>query len=242
MPPDLEVRRADDRFVSRRHGCTAWHSFSFGEHYDPGDVGHGPLVAVNDERCQPGSGYALHTHRGVELVTWVVEGVLRHQHAGAIQVLDAGCIQVLTVPGRGEHAETNAGFQPVRFVQLWLRLDGDSAGQVEHQVRTTKVDGAGAVLTVVAASDSAGREDLPLKLRAPGVTVTVAAVPAEESIELPPAAYAHVLVTRGSVRIGCYDVGNGDAVRVSHREPSRAEPLMVAATEAAELLVCALAE
>ena len=58
------------------------HSFSFGGHYDPTSTGFAALVAHNDERLGPGAGYAEHRHRDVEIVTYVVDGVLAHRGAG----------------------------------------------------------------------------------------------------------------------------------------------------------------
>jgi hypothetical protein len=74
----IEVRRAADRFVARAEGRTTWHSFSFGGHYDPANVGFGALVAHNDEHLPPGTGYSDHPHHDVEIVTLVLEGALRH--------------------------------------------------------------------------------------------------------------------------------------------------------------------
>ena len=72
------VPRGGDRFVTRAEGRTTWHSFSFGAHYDPGNVGFGVLVAHNDERLPPGTGYDDHPHADLEIVTWVLTGALRH--------------------------------------------------------------------------------------------------------------------------------------------------------------------
>ena len=60
------------------------HSFSFGEHYDPDNVGFGTLVALNDETRPGGAGYPEHPHRDTEIVTWVLSGV-----AGARRLLRA---------------------------------------------------------------------------------------------------------------------------------------------------------
>ena len=48
----IEVRRADSRFRTRTDGTDTWHSFSFGEHYDPANVSFGPLLVHNDDLVQ----------------------------------------------------------------------------------------------------------------------------------------------------------------------------------------------
>ena len=54
------------RFVTREADRTTYHSFSFGPHYDPGNVGLASLVAHNDDHVRPGGGYPEHPHRDAE--------------------------------------------------------------------------------------------------------------------------------------------------------------------------------
>ena len=51
----------------------SWHSFSFGEHYDPTNTHHGLLLVNNDDLIAPGGGFGTHGHRDMEIVTWVLE-------------------------------------------------------------------------------------------------------------------------------------------------------------------------
>ena len=74
----IEYRLARDRFRTEAEGRTTWHSFSFGAHYDPANVGFESLVAHNDERLPPGTGYADHPHADLEIVSWVLTGSLHH--------------------------------------------------------------------------------------------------------------------------------------------------------------------
>ena len=120
----VEIRRAPDQFVTRRNGIVTRHCFSFGEHYDPERVRVGPLVALNDETIPAGSGYAPHEHRDLDIVTWVLEGVLQHEDSlGTSTTMRNGTTQRLTA-GRGvTHSETNAGTSTLRFLQLWFSCD-----------------------------------------------------------------------------------------------------------------------
>jgi redox-sensitive bicupin YhaK (pirin superfamily) len=69
----VEVRRAADRFVTRSAGISTWHCFSFGNHYDPAHVAHGPVVAHDEHLLEPGAGFPPHPHRDLEIVSWVLE-------------------------------------------------------------------------------------------------------------------------------------------------------------------------
>jgi quercetin dioxygenase-like cupin family protein len=119
------VHRSADRHTAEVPGIRSSHSFSAGADYDPQNTAFGALVGVDEHAVQPGAGFARHAHRDVAIVTWVVEGALRHEDStGASAVLAAGQAAV-QVAGRGvEHVEANASSrEPLRFVQTTLLCD-----------------------------------------------------------------------------------------------------------------------
>ena len=99
----IEYRPAQDRFRTEAEGRTTWHSFSFGAHYDPHNIGFGSLVAHNDELLPPGTGYAEHPHTDLEIVTWVLSGALRHTSTVGSAVIGPGQVQRLSA-GAGSGA------------------------------------------------------------------------------------------------------------------------------------------
>ena len=125
MTTDVEIRRAGDRFRTDHEGITTFHSFSYGRHYDPENVGFGPVIAINEECVPPGGGYDMHFHSDVEIVTWVLEGALAHEDTtGAEGVLEPGSLNWLDAADGVRHAERNASAaEPLRFLQLMLRSD-----------------------------------------------------------------------------------------------------------------------
>ncbi len=125
MSAEIEIRRADERFRTDHDGITTFHSFSYGRHYDPDNVGFGPVIALNEECVPPGGGYDLHFHSDVEIVTWVVEGELAHEDTtGAEGVIEPGALSWLDASDGVRHAERNASdAEPLRFLQVMLRSD-----------------------------------------------------------------------------------------------------------------------
>jgi quercetin 2,3-dioxygenase len=119
----VEIRRARDRLCTRTDWLTSWHSFSYGQHYDADNVGFGPLVVSNHDVLAPGAGFDQHHHAGVDLVTWVVSGTLRHEDShGHASLLAARSLQVLRSGAGVLHSERNASTtDPVEYVQMWLR-------------------------------------------------------------------------------------------------------------------------
>ncbi|MDT4924529.1 MAG: quercetin 2,3-dioxygenase [Pseudonocardiales bacterium] len=126
----IEVRRAGDRFRTDQPGITSWHSFSSGAHYDPGNVSFGPVVACDEHLVDPGFGFERHPHARVELVTWVLDGSLRHEDAaGRTRVVVPGQAQYQRAGTGIEHSERNASESaPLHFVQIWLLSDEDVPG------------------------------------------------------------------------------------------------------------------
>lgn len=189
----IDIRRAGDRYVTEQPGITTWHCFSSGAHYDPHNVSFGPLVALDEHHVAPGAGFDRHRHRGVELVSWVLAGELRHTDgAGRVHVVRPDTLQYQHTGDGIEHSEMNASsLRPLRFLQLWLVAA--EAGPPRYEL--VHVRRQGCALRV------AGEASLRV-IRLAGER-TLAAAP-----------LTHLFVARGSVRVGGFDVlAAGDAVR-----------------------------
>ena len=190
----LDVRRAGDRFRTDADGRTTAHSFSFGPHYDPANTSFGGLICHNDDRVAPGSGYADHPHRDLEIVTWVLSGALTHRDAsGATGVVTPGRVQALSAGSGIVHSETvapDAG--PTRFIQTWV-LPATPGGVPSH---------------VQAEADLVPDELTPLAsgvetaaLVRIGAAASLYCVKLDSRVELPDAAKVHVFVATGSVTL-----------------------------------------
>lgn len=117
----IDIRRADSRYRTEHGGITSWHCFSYGAYFDPDNVAFGPLVACDEHLLAPGAGFPQHRHARVELVSWVLDGTLRHTGPGGSRLIGAGQAQYQRAGSGIEHSESNASsLEPVRFVQLWV--------------------------------------------------------------------------------------------------------------------------
>lgn len=230
MGPTVDVRRSADRRTSVTAGVHTAHSFSGGGHYDAANTSFGPLVLHDEHRLAPSAGFAAHRHRGVEVVTWVLDGLLRHEDGvGEATLVRPGQVQRLTAGSGAVHAELNARTDaPVRFVQAWL-LCGD-ASPAGYDVGDVAGLSAGGLVAV-----ASGAHDAPVRLCV-DATLHVARPSAGGSFRLPAAARAHVFVAAGSVDVdGVGGLDTGDAVRLV-AEPGR----RLRAVTAAEVLAWTL--
>lgn len=97
-------------------------------HFHHGDVGHpshvplGPLVIWNDDEFAPHSGFGLHGHRDIEIVTWIRSGAITHEDDCGNRIrLTAGSVQAMSAGTGVRHSERNAEDEHARVFQIWLR-------------------------------------------------------------------------------------------------------------------------
>jgi len=111
IAPGIELRRAEQRFLTRTDWSETQHSFSFGEHYDPSNVSFGQLLVNNDDLVRAGSGYADHPHRDTEIITWVLSGSLVHQDSrGNSGLIYPGLAQRMSAGSGIVHSERNDAY------------------------------------------------------------------------------------------------------------------------------------
>jgi quercetin 2,3-dioxygenase len=117
-----QVRRADDRGLTRTDWLLSRHSFSFGGYADPRHTGIGPLRVLNDDIVQGGGGFPPHAHRDMEIVSYVLEGAMVHADSeGNKHTIREGDAQCMRAGTGVEHSEMNASASaPVHFLQMWL--------------------------------------------------------------------------------------------------------------------------
>ncbi|MBT2440275.1 pirin family protein [Streptomyces sp. ISL-36] len=212
----MSIQRAGDRYPGGDPdaGIETRHAFSFGHHYDPDNLRFGAVLACNEERLAPGSGFAEHPHSHTEIVTWVVEGELTHHDtAGHTTVVRPGDLQRLSSGAGVRHEERNDGDVPLVFVQMWL-APLEAGGDPSYEIVRGIADSTPYALPEAAAM-------LHVRRLEPGERT---AVPDADLV------YAHVV--RGTVRLDGEELGPGDAARVT-----AAEDLALLATADAEVLL-----
>ena len=120
----IDARKASDRFHTRLGWLDSRHSFSFGEHYDPSNLGHGALRVINEDRIAPASGFPTHAHREMEILTYVLSGTLTHRDSeGNAAEVRPGRAQLMHAGTGIAHSEYNLGREPVHLLQIWIEPD-----------------------------------------------------------------------------------------------------------------------
>lgn len=116
------LRPAASRGTTRLDWLDSRHSFSFGGYYAPDWPCFRALKVINDDRVAPGAGFPPHPHRDMEILTYVLEGALKHEDsAGRRGLLKAAEAQRMSAGTGIRHSEYNASeSEPLRFLQIWL--------------------------------------------------------------------------------------------------------------------------
>ncbi|MCG3137651.1 MAG: Quercetin 2,3-dioxygenase [Phycisphaerae bacterium] len=118
----ITIRRSEERGRSSLGWLDSRHTFSFGDYYDPDQMGFRTLRVINDDRVIAGQGFGRHGHRDMEIISIVYAGKLLHRDSlGHGQTLRPGDVQVMTAGHGMMHEEYNGSeTEPVHFLQLWI--------------------------------------------------------------------------------------------------------------------------
>jgi len=118
----ITVRKAAERGHFDHGWLQSAHTFSFADYYDPQHTHFRSLRVINEDVVAPGTGFGMHPHRDMEILTWILRGELRHEDSmGHTEILRAGEVQVMSAGTGVLHSETNPSqSEPVHLLQIWV--------------------------------------------------------------------------------------------------------------------------
>ena len=205
----IDVRPADSRFGTRIDWLDSHHSFSFGSHYDPANVGHGLLLVNNDDIVRAGSGFSTHPHRDMEIVTWVLSGELEHKDSeGNTGLLYPGLAQRMSAGTGIWHSEMNPSRgSDVHFIQMWVLPDTERVNPGYEQL-DVNAQLAGGDLVPIASGKG---HEAAISIRQRDAVLWGARLAPGAKIAVPDGRHVHVYVPAGSAELFVENHGDDEA-------------------------------
>src|SRR5260370_32730520 len=229
----IHIRPGNERGQSRLDWLDSRHSFSFGDYYDPANMGFRSLRVINDDWVGAGGGFGMHPHRDMEIITYVLDGSLEHRDSlGTGSVIQLGEVQRMTAGTGIRHSEFNPSEKtPVHLLQIWL-LPEKKGLTPAYEQKSFSANGHG--LELVAARD--GRDGAVTIHQ--DVDLFACRLKEGERIQhrVQPGRHGWVQITRGEVSLNGQRLTAGDGAALSD-EPA----VEVTAAKPAEFLLFDLA-
>ena len=211
----ISLRPAAERGHANHGWLDSYHSFSFADYYDPEEMGYGALRVINEDRVEPGTGFGMHGHRDMEIITYLLAGKLEHKdNMGNGSIIVPGDVQRMSA-GKGVlHSEYNpSSDEPVHLLQIWIEpnVKGIAPGYEQRHIGPAEKRGR---LRLIASPE--GRDDSVAIHQ--DATVYAALLGGTDAVAHPLGigrrAYVHVV--HGSVRVNGEALQAGDAAKISN--------------------------
>ena len=231
----ITIRKANDRGHANHGWLDSYHTFSFADYYDPKFMGFRSLRVINEDQIAAKRGFGTHSHRDMEIITYVLEGALEHQDSmGNRSVMRPGEVQRMTAGTGVSHSEYNHSDQEAtHLLQIWILPETRGLEPSYEQKAYSDAEKRGK-LRLIASQD--GRDGSVKVHQDLNLYATVLGEGEEVNFSVKGDRQVWVQVARGSVMLNGQLLAQGDAAAVSQ------ETLLdLTGKESAEVLVFDLA-
>jgi quercetin 2,3-dioxygenase len=212
----ITIRRSDDRGFTDAGWLRSRATFSFGAYQDPNFVGFRVLRVLNEDRIAPGKGFGPHSHRDMEILTYMVDGRLAHRDSlTGPHVLGRNEVQVMTAGDGIVHSEFNASeTEPSHSLQIWIEPRAEDLTPSYQQIAFAPEDKRGR-LHLLAGPESPDAARTAIINQDAQVYVTEVAPDDRVTHALPEGRHAWMQVVRGTIDVNGTSLQQGDGAAIS---------------------------
>ena len=210
----LTLRRADERDRADHGWLLSFHTFSFADYYDPDHMGFRALRVINEDRVEAGQGFGAHSHRDMEIISYVLEGALQHKDSmGTSSTIRPGEVQRMSAGTGVTHSEFNASpSELVHFLQIWI-LPARPGGKPGYEQKAFPESERRGRWRLVASPD--GRDGSVTINQDVALYTSLSRAGEKLKYELAPGRHAWLHVARGQVELAGEKLTAGDAAAIS---------------------------
>jgi quercetin 2,3-dioxygenase len=210
----ITIRKAEERGHFDFGWLNTYHTFSFGEYYDPRNMGFRSLRVINEDFVHPGRGFPTHGHRDMEIITYVLEGGLAHKDSmGNGSIIRPGDVQRMSAGTGVRHSEANPSKdESVHLLQIWIlpNEEGIEPGYEEKKFDDEEKRGR---LRLVASPDGAnGSVSIHQDAR---LYVTLLDTEQQVAYQSDVDRHAWIQVARGAIEVNGQTLKQGDGAAIS---------------------------
>jgi len=209
------LRKSQDRGYADHGWLKSFHSFSFASYQDPHFMGWGNLRVINEDRVAAGMGFGKHSHRNMEIISYVLSGELAHEDSmGNIKGIPPGDVQRMSAGSGVSHSEFNhAKDQTTHFLQIWIEPNVLEIEPSYEQQTIPAIDKEG-MLRLIASPTG---ENNSVKIHADAkVYAGLFSGHQSAKLELDPKRKAYVHLVRGALVINDQKLTSGDALLIEN--------------------------
>jgi quercetin 2,3-dioxygenase len=158
----LQLRSRDEVGSADAGWLRARHHFAIGPYGNPAHKPVGNLIVLNDDQIAPHSGFELHHHANVEIVTYVHDGTITHRDdQGNVGTIRAGDVQAMSAGTGIRHSERHDEDSPARLFQMWFRPKASGGAPKWGNKPFPKADRAGRIVLLASGRNAEGA--LPIR-------------------------------------------------------------------------------
>lgn len=212
----ITIRRSNDRGFTDRGWLRSRATFAFGEYKDSQFAGFRSLRVLNEERIEPGKGFGPHSHRDMEILTYMIEGRLAHRDSlSGPHILGVRELQAMTAGDGIVHSEFNASDEEVaHLLQIWIEPRAEDLPPSYQQIGFTTEDARGR-LHLLAAPESPDTARTAVINQDARVYVGDVAGDSPLVHALADGRHAWIQVVRGDIDVNEQELHQGDGAAVS---------------------------
>ena len=120
----LKLRKSNERFISSREWLESRHTFSFAEHRNQLWDNFGKIRVINEDIISPNSGFNMHSHSNMEIITIVIKGAITHRDSlNNLEIIHEDEVQVMSAGTGISHSEKNEKNINCKLFQIWIYPD-----------------------------------------------------------------------------------------------------------------------